>query len=319
MIHGCELYSQVGAWRHRDHCGCNHSHILLGKQINTKKVSGQCIYEAHDILYSSLLLSQAIPVNPSLHAQFPSKQSPLLEQTVLRCAVSVACATSLKANPSGHVCMEQSPPSNPEAQSQVPKLLHTPLREHLLGHCPMHGSGANESNANDEKKALISSGLFNRTESILHVQGCKGCLLKTFRPRHSFRLTQCPDSFFSFFATTCSIARGSTKLTFPLLTTMTTKCDQTEHNFVADAFNWEQRVRGELQAARAWSPNWGSVYAPNAPKDYSEKIAKLKEKMEKLPVQAMMSNSQMSYTEVRPYKEYGKSYGRKNCVSEDDA
>ena len=157
MIHGCELYSQVGAWRHRDHCGCNHSHILLGKQINTKKVSGQCIYEAHDILYSSLLLSQAIPVNPSLHAQFPSKQSPLLEQTVLRCAVSVACATSLKANPSGHVCMEQSPPSNPEAQSQVPKLLHTPLREHLLGHCPRHGSGANDSNANDEKKgkALI--------------------------------------------------------------------------------------------------------------------------------------------------------------------
>jgi len=95
------------------------------------------------------------------------------------------------------------------------------------------------------------------------------------------------------------------------------QCDQTEHNFVADAFNWEQCMKKEREAARAWSENWGEVFAPNHPKTYSEKIEKLKEEMEKLPVQAMMSNSQMSYTPVVPYKEYGKNYKRKShCEDE---
>lgn len=98
---------------------------------------------------------------------------------------------------------------------------------------------------------------------------------------------------------------------------MATKCEQTEHNFVADAFNWEQRVKGELTIARAWSGNWGDVFAPNDPKSYSEKIERLKEKMEKLPVQAMMSNSQMSYLPVVGYKEHGKNYRRKNFVEND--
>lgn len=97
------------------------------------------------------------------------------------------------------------------------------------------------------------------------------------------------------------------------------QCEETEHNFVADAFNWEQRVKGELAAARAWSGNWGEVFAPDSPKSSTEKIAKLKEKMEKLPVQAMMSNSQLSFTPVVPYKEYGsKDYKRKSSnLSED--
>ena len=97
------------------------------------------------------------------------------------------------------------------------------------------------------------------------------------------------------------------------------QCDQTEHNFVGDAFNWEQRVKGELNVARAWQSNWGEVFAPNAPKSYSAQIAVLKQQIEKLPVQAMMSNSQISYTHVVPYKEYGKSYKRKsNTLSEND-
>ena len=98
------------------------------------------------------------------------------------------------------------------------------------------------------------------------------------------------------------------------------QCDNTEHNFVADGFNWEQRVRGELAAARSWSEQWGDVFAPDNPKTYSQKIAKLKEKMEKLPVQAMMSNSQMSYTPVVPYKDHGKNYKRKTTdFSDEDA
>lgn len=75
------------------------------------------------------------------------------------------------------------------------------------------------------------------------------------------------------------------------------QCDQTEHNFVADAFNWEQCMKKEREAARAWPGNLGEVFARKDPKTYSETIAKLKEKMEKLPVQAMM---QMSYTPVVP-------------------
>ncbi|KAL7548029.1 hypothetical protein ACHAWF_011365 [Thalassiosira exigua] len=94
------------------------------------------------------------------------------------------------------------------------------------------------------------------------------------------------------------------------------QCDETEHNFVADAFNWEQRVRGESAAARAWSGSWGDVFAPGRPKTRADKIEALRKEMEKLPVQAMMSNSQMSYAPAKPYKECGKNYGRRS-ISED--
>lgn len=79
------------------------------------------------------------------------------------------------------------------------------------------------------------------------------------------------------------------------------QCDKTEHNFVADAFNWEQCMKKEREAAGAWSRNWGQVFAPDEPKTYAEKIAQLKEQMEQLPAQlAMVSNSQMSYTPAVP-------------------
>lgn len=89
------------------------------------------------------------------------------------------------------------------------------------------------------------------------------------------------------------------------------QCDKTEHNFVADAFNWEQCMKKEREAAGAWSRNWGQVFAPDEPKTYAEKIAQLKEQMEQLPAQlAMVSNSQMSYTPAVPYKDHGKDYKR---------
>ena len=74
----------------------------------------------------------------------------------------------------------------------------------------------------------------------------------------------------------------------------------------------------QLATARAWSGNWASVFAPDAPKSYQEKIAMLKERMEKLPVQAMMSNSQMSYTELQPYKEYGAGTYKRKSVNWSD-
>ncbi len=96
------------------------------------------------------------------------------------------------------------------------------------------------------------------------------------------------------------------------------QCDKTEHNFVADAFNWEQRVKSELNISRAWSKNWGEVFAPDSPKTNAEKIAKLKEKMEKLPIQAMISNTQLSFAPVAPYKEEGKDYKRKSTTFFDE-
>ena len=91
------------------------------------------------------------------------------------------------------------------------------------------------------------------------------------------------------------------------------QCDQTEQNYVAEAFNWEQRVRGENDAAREWNKNWGSLFAPNQPTSYKDRIQDLKRKMteEKLPVQ---SNYQMSYTKTNPYRKYGqKDHRRKRC------
>ncbi len=103
------------------------------------------------------------------------------------------------------------------------------------------------------------------------------------------------------------------------LLTMTSRhqCDRTEINYVAEAFNWEQRVKGENDAARQWSSNWSSVFAPNAPKSYSEKIEHLQKEMSKLPVCAMMSNSQMSYVGGRGYEEFlTKSHARKSSWEE---
>jgi hypothetical protein len=95
------------------------------------------------------------------------------------------------------------------------------------------------------------------------------------------------------------------------------QCDRTEINYVAEAFNWEQRVKGENDAARHWSSNWSSVFAPNAPKSYSEKIEHLQKEMSKLPVCAMMSNSQMSYVGGRGYEEFlTKSHARKSSWEE---
>ena len=74
------------------------------------------------------------------------------------------------------------------------------------------------------------------------------------------------------------------------------QCEQSEYNYVAEAFNWEQRVKGEVNAAREWTSNWGvTLFAPNQPTSYRERIDHLKQKMtmEKLPVQ---SNYQMSYS-----------------------
>mmetsp|Transcript_22180 Transcript_22180/g.46661 ORF Transcript_22180/g.46661 Transcript_22180/m.46661 type:complete len:103 (+) Transcript_22180:94-402(+) len=95
------------------------------------------------------------------------------------------------------------------------------------------------------------------------------------------------------------------------------QCDQQEHNYVADAFNWEQRVKGEKEAARSWPENWGEVFAPHAPKTNQGKIRQLQKELDKLPVQGLMSNSQMSYTSMVPYPQ-GNRHNRKSSTFCDD-
>jgi hypothetical protein len=82
----------------------------------------------------SLLLSQAVPVKPSMQTQFPLIHIPLPLHGVLRWAVSVAAAVSLKATPLGHTRIEQSPPVNPLLHVQIPSELQVPFLEHLFGH-----------------------------------------------------------------------------------------------------------------------------------------------------------------------------------------
>jgi|Transcript_1428 hypothetical protein len=97
------------------------------------------------------------------------------------------------------------------------------------------------------------------------------------------------------------------------------QCEQTEHNYVAEAFNWESRVKTEDEASRTWVRNWGEIFAPNAPQTFNEKIQRLRQEIEKLPIQAMMSNSQISYTPVQPYESFGAAdYKRKSWTHEED-
>ena len=96
------------------------------------------------------------------------------------------------------------------------------------------------------------------------------------------------------------------------------QCEQSEYNYVAEAFNWEQRVKGEVNAAREWTSNWGTLLVNgNQPTSYRERIDRLKQKMtmEKLPVQ---SNYQMSYSNNKALFTYGsKDHRRKSYRDEE--
>jgi hypothetical protein len=80
-------------------------------------------------------------------------------------------------------------------------------------------------------------------------------------------------------------------------------CDQEqERNYVAEAYNWEQRVKGELESARVWVSNWGSIYASNEAIDSKSKIRKLEEEIRQLPESCVMSNYQLSHQNCEAYE-----------------
>lgn len=104
---------------------------------------------------SSLLLSHALPVNPSLQTQLPFMHLPLPLHWRFLCALSMASAASLNATPLGHVRIEQSPPPNPLLHAHIPSGVQMPFREHLFGHPKQKGS----TNGMYETALMLEGGL----------------------------------------------------------------------------------------------------------------------------------------------------------------
>merc|ERR1711988_1113663 len=77
---------------------------------------------------------------------------------------------------------------------------------------------------------------------------------------------------------------------------------ESEHSYVADAQNWEQRVKSELDAAKVWKDNWGPLFAPDAPKTYEDQINKLLSKAEEFKGAKLRTNNE-SYGVGEPFKE----------------
>ena len=81
--------------------------------------------------------------------------------------------------------------------------------------------------------------------------------------------------------------------------------DKGDHNFVADAQNYEQRVKAELEGAKQWYGDWGSLYCPDAPTSYDERIKMLQDKARKIPGVRLETNNS-SYGTGKPYREFAK-------------
>ena len=72
---------------------------------------------------------------------------------------------------------------------------------------------------------------------------------------------------------------------------------------VADAQNWEQRVKSELEASKQWYKDWGSLYAPTQPTNYEERIEKLQAKADQIPGVRLQTNNS-TYGQGKPFKEF---------------
>jgi len=60
-----------------------------------------------------------------------------------------------------------------------------------------------------------------------------------------------------------------------------------------------------------WASNWGELYAKDEPQLYGGKIDQLEKKMTQIPAERIITNSQMSYKFVQPYKEFGPNFKRR--------
>lgn len=79
---------------------------------------------------------------------------------------------------------------------------------------------------------------------------------------------------------------------------------------MADAQNWEQRVKSELEASKQWYKDWGSLYAPTQPTNYEERINKLQEKANQIPGVRLQTNNSI-YGQGKPFKEFATTKVKK--------
>lgn len=84
-----------------------------------------------------------------------------------------------------------------------------------------------------------------------------------------------------------------------------------EENFVAKANNWAQRINVEMDAARIWVEQWGTLLGdeqgkPRTIESLEEELARIKEN----GTTKMTSMSRASYKGLRPYQEWD-DYRRK--------
>jgi len=68
--------------------------------------------------------------------------------------------------------------------------------------------------------------------------------------------------------------------------------EKVEHNFVADALNYEQRVRSELEVAKRWYEEWGVLYCPEEPRCYQTRVDMLTKKSQEIPNHSYKTTSQ---------------------------
>lgn len=72
----------------------------------------------------------------------------------------------------------------------------------------------------------------------------------------------------------------------------------------------EARVKLEVDASKQWYGDWGSLYAPDEPTDYEERIHKLKDKANTIPgVRLRTTNAE--YGVRPPFKEFKEAKVKK--------
>ena len=65
----------------------------------------------------------------------------------------------------------------------------------------------------------------------------------------------------------------------------------------------ECRVKSELNASKQWYSDWGSLYAPNEPHNYAERIKRLREQSDRNPGVRLQTNN-ADYGQGKPFKEF---------------
>ena len=72
----------------------------------------------------------------------------------------------------------------------------------------------------------------------------------------------------------------------PLATIIPTKKSK-EVNAVSEGFNWNQRVKKEVEAPIKWNADWGSEFGGEIPLDYEDRIKYFKKALKDAPKAAI--------------------------------